>query len=305
MGLLKGFSRPGFRMGNIRCFVHFCITFVSVFDVISCAVPTDRKMTWGVMLPNYFLPTVPSGNTPWLPPGRHYPYHLQMMMPALRIALEKAEDQYLQGWNITLQVEDSRCDSANTQFMAADMKVDSKVHVYIGPVCETAIVPVQRFAERWNIPLITVGAQSVNFFRAECTTKFRSPHYYAGRILLEVWSTFGWQRGVFLYHFNDKGSQDPMFMAGATFSFLKNAGLNLTHERFDEFSNMDYEELMERVVIPETSGEYPTVETESKNKAIIQITIIFRYNIYILGEGVVEFTVCFTSLNRHTTGITE
>ena len=285
MGLLKGFSRPGFRMGNIRCFVHFCITFVSVFGVISCAVPTDRKMTWGVMLPNYFLPTVPAGNTRWLPPGRHYPYHLQMMMPALRIALEKAEDQYLQGWNITLQVEDSKCDSANTQFMAADMKVDSKVHVYIGPVCETAIVPVQRFAKRWNIPLITVGAQSVNFFGSECITKFMPPHYYAGRILLEVWSTFGWQRGVFLYHFNDKGSQDPLFMAGAAFSFLKNAGLNLTHERFDEFSNMDYEELMERVVIPETSGEYPTVETESKNKAIIQITIIFRYNIYFRGRG--------------------
>ncbi|XP_054750375.1 atrial natriuretic peptide receptor 3-like [Lytechinus pictus] len=257
MRLLQGLNKPGFSMANIRCFVHFCITFVSVFDVSYCTIPAEKTMTWGVMLPNYYLATKAHNDKPWLPPGRHYPYHLQMMIPALRIALEKIEAaDYLHGWNVTLQVEDSHCFSGTTQFLAADMKVESKVYAYIGPVCESALLPVHRFAQRWNIPLITVGAQSVNYQHSKIITKFMPPHSHVGRIILEVWNTFEWQRGIFLYHFNDRGMQDPLFMAGASYQYLKNAGLNFTHERFDEFSQVDYVELLERAVIPQTSGKY-------------------------------------------------
>ncbi|XP_072174307.1 atrial natriuretic peptide receptor 3-like [Diadema setosum] len=254
MGGLKGF-----RTGGLLRFLPLCVIFVVFMENISCKMVKEghKQLAWGVMLPTYFLPTQ-QGNTPnWLPPGRHYPYHLEMVVPAIRIATEKVKREYLPGRNITVQIEDTKCDLENTQFQAAEMEVkfDKKVYAYFGPVCEYPVAPVSRFAKRWNIPLITVGAQAFTYHQARMIINFMPPHVHLGRFVYEIWEKYHWTRGVMLYHKNDKGMEDPFFMMGAVYKGLQLQGpMNFSNHGFDEFSNVDYTQILRKNVMPESRG---------------------------------------------------
>ena len=258
MGVLTGITTC-----HIFYFLHFCTSFLSHFDIVSCKLPDngDRNIVLGAMLPTYYLDVRerPDDNTKkiWLPPGRHYPYHLQMAVPALSIAVKKAQEQILPGWNLSLQTMDSMCDSDMTQFTSADLHVDFRVHAYIGPVCEYPVKPAERFAIRWKIPLITTGAQSVNYRTSPIITNFMPPHSHLGSFIAKFWHKYQWTRGVLLYHNNDRGAQDTFFMAGGIYSTLNVLGLNFTHHSFDEFNykDIDYEELLLKYLVPESSGK--------------------------------------------------
>jgi len=47
--------------------------------------------------------------------------------------------------------------------LAAEKFYNSKVNVFIGPICTIALDPVARMASYWNVPVFTAGGVGVDF----------------------------------------------------------------------------------------------------------------------------------------------
>lgn len=244
----------------------FLVVLLSVNPSVSRSLPPDEPINIAIMLPRYPLPST-RGSKPWLVAGRHYPYHLQMVVPAMRIALEKVKNTTLVvPNNISLIVDDTECWLNTAQFAAIDMMYIHKVMAFFGPVCEYALAPVGRFSTRWNLPLITAGGQASgydDFDQYKLITNLRPPHRKLAHFVAALWKIYEWKRGVIVFHDGDAHIKDEVFMAGGVYDMLEKAsgggyGLNLTFQPFNEFDYSDerYVELLERDVTPYTRGEY-------------------------------------------------
>ena len=212
-----------------------------------------------VMLPAYPLPSI-EGQYPWLPEGRLFPYHLQMVVPAMRIAVEKVKDRrLLPDHNITLHVNDTHCSINTAQLVSADIFIEHRVMGFFGPVCEDPVSPVGRFSAHWNVPQITTGAQATGYSVApfdKTLTNMMPPYSKMGDFVGQVFQKYEWTRAVFLYHDGNSFIRDMMFMAGSVFAIVSRGfNMNVTNQDFNEYvPSLDYGDLLQRTVSPYARG---------------------------------------------------
>ena len=250
----------GICLGQVwRTFL--CSVVLQVLHYLSLGscrpLPDGEAIHLSVMLPSYPLSSTMSQG-PWLPEGRLYPYHLQMVMPAMNIAVKKAQNDTLQNHEVELHVEDTRCFIDKAQLASADLYMNYRVLAFFGPACEYPNGPVGRFANHWNLPLITAGGQSSSFTAAEYArvmTNVMPPHEKLGDFVGKIFLRYGWTRAVLLYHDGNDHIRDTMFMAGSTFKVLSQVyHLNLTEQKFSEYQHPNYKDLLEKTVRPSARG---------------------------------------------------
>ena len=65
--------------------------------------------------------------------------------------------------NLTVKYADSKCSNKDGPLAAIDFYTKKDVHVFLGPVCDFALAPVARYADAWNIPIISTGGFAYDF----------------------------------------------------------------------------------------------------------------------------------------------
>ncbi|XP_037950406.1 receptor-type guanylate cyclase gcy-28 [Teleopsis dalmanni] len=86
------------------------------------------------------------------------PFDLERCGPAVDLALEVINEDFLKQHNITLkkvQASYPSCSGERAPGLAADMHFKNDVIAFIGPACAFALEPVARLAAYWNTPIIT------------------------------------------------------------------------------------------------------------------------------------------------------
>ncbi|XP_041458028.1 atrial natriuretic peptide receptor 1-like [Lytechinus variegatus] len=236
------------------CFRSGLIILLHSVSFMECReLETGEDINLSVMLPAYPLPDI-KGDYPWLKKGRLFPYHLQMVVPAMRIAVEKVKErQLIPNHNITLHVNDTHCSINTAQLVSADIFIEHRVMGFFGPVCEYPAGPVGRFSAHWNVPQLTAGAQASGYSGPpydKTLTNIMPPHSKMGDFVGQIFQKYKWTRAVFLYHDGNNFIRDMMFMAGSVFGVVSRGfNMNVTNQDFDEFvDNLDYADLLQRTV---------------------------------------------------------
>ncbi|XP_055856918.1 atrial natriuretic peptide receptor 1 [Episyrphus balteatus] len=86
------------------------------------------------------------------------PFDLERCGPAVDLALDAINEEFLKPHNITLrkvQASYPSCSGARAPGLAADMHFKDDVIAFVGPACAFALEPVARLAAYWNTPIIT------------------------------------------------------------------------------------------------------------------------------------------------------
>ncbi|XP_059225614.1 atrial natriuretic peptide receptor 1 [Stomoxys calcitrans] len=86
------------------------------------------------------------------------PFDLERCGPAVDLALDAINKEFLRPHNITLrkvQASYPSCSGAKAPGLAADMHFKNDVIAFVGPACAFALEPVARLAAYWNSPIIT------------------------------------------------------------------------------------------------------------------------------------------------------
>lgn len=195
-----------------------CPTLQSVNSAVSPSFyRTDitKEVRMGVLLPrepeNCQRPTSVAGCIP------KYPYFLQMVVPAVEIALEYIKE-ILPNHNLSLVINDTKCDMKMTQILAVDHFYKYFIDVFIGPACEYNAATVERFAEHWNVPFVTAGGNARGLDNKGILTRVGTPYTRLRTLVHDYAHSNKWHTIAVLLH--EKGAthfQDYSFLCSGIF----------------------------------------------------------------------------------------
>ncbi|XP_023334377.1 atrial natriuretic peptide receptor 1 [Eurytemora carolleeae] len=208
--------------------------------------PQEKRLVIGVLLPKDI------SNIESL----EYHNRLDTVTPGLILATESMRE-WLPGWNYTILLGDTNCNSIQGPLTAVQMYNKYKPDVFVGPVCPYVLAPVARYAGYWDIPVLSTGGMEIAFRKkteqySHLTCLGGTYQQFAEffRHLLEVYS---WKHVMFLYDSysanSGKGRSMCEFTLGQAFSEL--GGIqneNISNLPFDaETANRTlYQDILEK-----------------------------------------------------------
>lgn len=97
------------------------------------------------------------------PSDLFHPFSVQVAKPAVEIALRRLQRGVLPPHRFHVRYGDSRCSELHGMNEAIKFYMEGQVHVFLGPVCDYSVAPVARQATFWKVPVVSVGAVSMDF----------------------------------------------------------------------------------------------------------------------------------------------
>ena len=93
-------------------------------------------------------------------------FSIGKIRPAAAIAIERVQaDDSMSSCHLSIQYKDSKCSEAAGMNEAINFFVEGRTSVFFGPVCDYAAAPVARQIGFWNVPMVSVGAMALDFFK--------------------------------------------------------------------------------------------------------------------------------------------
>lgn len=188
-----------------------------------------------------------------LPNNQKYSWSLQQVLPAIEMAVEKLNTNFLLGKRITVFVNDSMCSETFASLAAMDLHYTVNVNVLFGPVCDYALAPVAKFSSHWNIPVLTAGGLGSDFDnKAKYTllTRVLGLHSSASDAFIEIAKTFNWTRFSLIYEDIQAGNgkSDCFYSMEVLYKKLRLEYGNSTpwYQRFDDgFTEEGFKEILQ------------------------------------------------------------
>lgn len=243
------------------------------------------------------MPTDPKKNIHWvqlfvaivtllyLCPGRHHstprshdiriallaprdpsrPFSLGRALPAVEVALNRLRGSV--PCRFSVGYRDSQCSESHGLNEAINFYVEDQVHVFLGPVCDYAVAPVARQAVFWQVPVISVGALALDFFKRR-----RQVYPLLVRVgpanlrclaesLVDIMAHFRWTKVKLLYQREGYSDVVPPFCHLASeylVSGLKASGFAVPYFKIEEISEATLEKILLQEVGKEFSGKKAT-----------------------------------------------
>lgn len=175
-----------------------------------------------------------------------YPYFLQMVVPAVQIALEHVKEEILPDHDLSLAVNDTKCDMQTTQILAVDHFYQYFVDVFLGPACEYNAANVERFGEHWNVPLVTAGGNSMGLDNKDTLTRVGTPYTRLRTLVHDYAHSNKWHTIAVLVH--EKGAthfQDYSFLCSGI--FFEAESFNVTPIAFNQAEEENFGDELEQV----------------------------------------------------------
>lgn len=182
-----------------------------------------------------------------LPQNNSYNYSIPKVLPAVEYALEEVGKNILANRDIKISVitKDSR--RSDIYGPLAAIEIYRKVNVFFGPIYGYAVAPIARYSPYWNVPVITPGAQAVQFENKQeykLLTRVSATYQDATLMLNQLAEKYSWRKFGLYYH------NDPDSTAGKSDCYMAIWGIHdfLTYElgdkdiwtyKFDEKSEED------------------------------------------------------------------
>ncbi|KAJ8036199.1 Atrial natriuretic peptide receptor 1 [Holothuria leucospilota] len=206
----------------------------------------SKELRIGLLLPEDPLRFSGPGATT----NPRYPFFLQMVKPAIDIALETVKESILPNHSITVVSNNTYCNVDATQIVVVDHYFQYFVDVFFGPACEFAAAPVGRFTSHWNVPMLTAGGRAHGFDGFQSMTRVGGSYTKQGKLLVDMSRKFKWQTITFMVH-EEKGSyNDFSFACGGIYYQMAVASFNVSHVTFNQNQPEDYEKILTEDVIP-------------------------------------------------------
>ena len=152
-----------------------------------------------------------------------YPWAWPRVGPALERARRtiNANPALLPGHHLVYVFENSEneegiCSESIAPLMAVDLKLAHDPWAFIGPGCSYTASPVARFANHWDVPMVTAGAPAVGFDGANLypsITNTGPTHKKLGKFALHIFEHFGWEKHVLLMFSDHKADDRPCYFA--------------------------------------------------------------------------------------------
>ena len=143
--------------------------------MISCELLVQLSWILCILVPTWVAgdprDVVISILAPRNPSSRYF--SIQKISPAVYLGIEDVRQKgILKGKNInfTVKAEDTDCDQFEASIKAFDLaKHNHHAHVFFGPVCDSSLRNVAKFSQlaKWNIPVLSPGGFSHEFYRKE------------------------------------------------------------------------------------------------------------------------------------------
>ena len=183
---------------------------------------------------------------------KQWPYFMQMVVPAMSIALHEVRKTILPFHNITYVARDTRCSNPWAQILSVDMRYEYDSDVFFGPACEYAVAPTARFCDYWGVPLITAGALAQGFSKQyfRTITRVQGSYDKFAVVLLDFFKLHNWNTTMLLLDEPTNGEIKDCYFCMGGISWTLGTG-NVPHEveGFEETSlNADrIDEILEKV----------------------------------------------------------
>lgn len=237
------FLADGVRMFWLVCF------FATSECVSYNKTNLNKALRIGVMLPKDPITTTNGKISEHAP---NYPFFLQLVVPAIHIALETVKESTLPNHDVSILWNDTKCDTETSQIIAVDMYVKYKVDVFFGPACEFAAAPPVRFIGHWNLPLLTVGCRAAGFDEYYLLTRLVGSYTKLGTSIFDMFSQYNWRRTLFMVHETKHSFNDYSMACFPPYDQMNNrVDLNYSAPTvvFDAGSQRDFTVLLEEVKV--------------------------------------------------------
>lgn len=203
----------------------------------------SKRVKIGLLLPSDPLPVDPYYADSYTYNPR-YPFFLQMVKPAVDIALETVKEKILPNVNITLYANDTQCISEKAEEHVISLYYDKSVTCFIGPACVFAASFAVRSTYRWNVPLLTAGALSASFrTNPNLLTQLQGDYLKHGLLISKVLGAFNWKKVALLCHNELSQHNNYKFLCeGIVTAFEELKKDNVTEIHFSALGFNSYEE---------------------------------------------------------------
>ena len=94
-------------------------------------------------------------------------FSISRVRPAADIALRTVRESHILDAEHApyIRYKDSKCSEAAGMNEAINFYVEGGTNVFFGPVCDYAAAPVARQTGYWNVPMVSVGAMAMDFWK--------------------------------------------------------------------------------------------------------------------------------------------
>lgn len=185
-----------------------------------------------------------------------YPFFMQMVRPAVEIALERVKEYILPYHTLSIVSNNTVCHVDVAQIVVVDHYFQYFVDVFFGPACEFAAAPVARFTAHWNVPMLTAGGQANGFDGFTSMTRVGGSYTKLGHLIVHMTKKYSWQSITFMAHEERGNYNDFSFLCGAIYFTMSGISYNVSHVTFNQNTPVDFHGILEERVQPKARGKY-------------------------------------------------
>lgn len=231
-----------------------------IFDFVSLTEcmfynKTDlrKELRIGLMLANQPLTARPNESAP------NYPFFLQLVRPAIQIGVETVKETILPDHHISITAGDTKCEVDRSQILVVDMYAKYHVDVLFGPACEFAGAPPLRFADHWNMPMLTVGCRSSGLDTYTSLTRVIGSYSRLGEMIVDMVEYFEWRDTVLFLVYEYYGPYNDYSLAcSPPYNQLLAKKYTSPVVTFDSYEKQNFTEELQKIK-SSGRGEYVTM----------------------------------------------
>lgn len=221
-----------------------------------------REALWGLLLALSQLGSGAAANltVAVVLPARNttYPWAWPRVGPAVRLAVAEINARpglLLPGYALRLvfgtsEDDQGLCSDSVAPLSAVDLKMNHHPDAFLGPGCIYSAAPVARFTQHWGLPLVTAGAEAVDFdnkgHEYALTTRTGPSHGKLGSFAAALNLHFNWTSRALLLYWDHKKDERPCYFAVEGLYMKLRAMNNMTVEDIP-FSDTNYTALVQHI----------------------------------------------------------